>query len=332
MENKETSYTAASSLPLKILLDKELVESMDINKRILPRHIQLNPENKCTKNCEWCSCSNRDKSLEMPYETVMEVMKKFKSLGAKGCTITGGGEFLCHPRASDIISGIYDLGIDVGLVTNSDLIHKLKESDLEKIIWMRISSGDGKKINEDFWINLVKAIEKGKGVDWSFSYVIANQSPDYKLIKDIVRCANYFNFTHVRLVNDIFNADKLVDAMDSVKTYLRRKGIKDSKVIYQDRSEWTGGTKKCLISLLKPVVTADGKLAPCCGDQYKDEPPARDYIGDWGTIDDIDEIWRGNRVYAQKYYDGSKCKKCYYDNYNVLLSTLQEEIKHKNFA
>ena len=88
----------------------------------------------------------------------------------------------------------------------------------------------------------------------------------------------------------------------------------------------TEGTKKCLISLLKPVVTADGKLAPCCGDQYKDNPPARDYIGDFGTINNIDKIWQ-----EQKFYDGSKCVKCYYDNYNILLSTLLEGIKHKNF-
>ena len=108
--NKE-SYTAASSLPLKIVLDKELVESIQKNKKILPRHIQLNPENKCTQNCSWCSCSNRDKNLEMNYEKIMKIMKKFKSLGTKSCTITGGGEFLCHKEANKILSGIYDLGI-----------------------------------------------------------------------------------------------------------------------------------------------------------------------------------------------------------------------------
>ena len=50
----------------------------------------------------------------MPYETVMNVMKKFKLFGAKGVTITGGGDPLVHPRINDIISGIYDLGIDIG--------------------------------------------------------------------------------------------------------------------------------------------------------------------------------------------------------------------------
>ena len=324
--NKETSYTAASSLPLKIILDQELVESIQKDKKILPRHIQLNPENKSTQDCSWCSCSDRNKSLEMPYETVIDTMKKFRGLGAKAVTITGGGDPLIHPRINDIISGIYGLGIDIGLVTNSDLISKLKERDLEKITWMRISSGDGKKTNTDFWENLIKVIERGKSTDFSFSYVVADQTPNYDLIRNIVGCANYYNFTHVRLVNDIFNADELGGAMDSVKNYLRKNGVNDSKVIYQDRGEWTRGTKKCLISLLKPVVTADGKLAPCCGDQYKDNPPAKDYVGDWGTIDDIDKIWK-----EQKHYNGENCVKCYYDNYNTLLSTLSTKIEHKNF-
>jgi len=287
----------------------------------------LNPENKCTQDCSWCSCSNRDKTLEMSYETIIDVMKKFKGLGAKSCTITGGGEFLCHPRANDIIRQIKIRDIDVGLVTNADLIEKLGRRELEDITWMRISLGDGKKINDNYWTNLTKAIRRGEKVDWSFSYVIANQKPNYNLIKDVVGCANYYNFTHVRLVNDIFNADKLVGAMESVKTYLRKKGIKDSKVIYQDRGIWTKGVKKCLAGLLKPIITADGKLGACCGEQYMTEPPKRDYVGDWGTIEDIDKIWK-----EQRHYNGERCMKCYYDNYNTLLSTLLEGIKHKSFV
>ena len=326
MENKETSFTAASSLPLKILLDKELLESIQKNKKIVPRHIQLNPTNVCTQNCSWCSCSNRDKTLEMSYEKIMEVMKKFKSLGAEACTITGGGEFLCHSNSSEIISGIYNLGIDVGLVNNGDLVYKLKKNDLEKITWMRISLGDGKKVYNGYWKEIEEMIERGSNVDYSFSYVISKKIPDYDLIKKMVNFSNKNNFTHVRIVNDIFNADKLRGTMKTLKDKIKSNKIDDSKVIYQDRGVWTKGNKECLISLLKPVITADGKLAPCCGDQYKDNPPAKDYVADWGTIEDIDKIWK-----EQKFYKGSKCVKCYYDNYNALLSTLLKEIKHKTF-
>ena len=324
--NKKSSFTSTDPLSLKILLDGELVESMQKDKKILPRHIQLNIENTCTQNCSWCSTANRNKTLEMPYEKIMKVMEKFKSLGTKGCTIAGCGEFLCHPRANDIISGIYNLGIDVGLVTNGDLINKLGKEDLEKIIWIRISFGDGKKTSEDFWKNLSEAIEKGENVDWGCSYVIANEKPDYSLIKEIVEFSNCHNLIYIRIVNDIFNADKLRGVMKLVKKRLKEDGIDDSLVIYQDRSEWTKGIKKCPIGLLKPVITPDGKLSPCCADNCKDNPPSRDFVGDWGTIEDIDEIWE-----EQKCYDGSKCVKCFYSNYNTLLLTLLEKTKHLNF-
>jgi len=321
--NKE-SYTAASSLPLKILLDQELVESMEKNKRILPRHIQLNPENICTQDCSWCSCGKRNKSLEMPYEDIIDIMSKFKELGAKSTTITGGGEPLCHPRINEILKQIKKMNIDIGLVTNADLIKRLDRKSLEAITWMRISLGDGRKLDDRYWINLAETISPQ--VDYSFSYVVASQDYDFGLIRRMIKFANLYNFTHVRIVNDIFNADKLRGVMGSIRERLKKDGISDSKVIYQDRGTWTKGTKRCLISLLKPVVTADEKLAPCCGDQYKDKPPARDYTADWGTVQDIDKIWE-----EQRFYDGSNCVKCYYQNYNTLLSTLLEGIKHKKF-
>ena len=76
--NNKSSFTSTDPLSLKILLDQELVESMQKDKKILPRHIQLNIENTCTQNCSWCSTANRNKTLEMSYERIMKVMEKFK--------------------------------------------------------------------------------------------------------------------------------------------------------------------------------------------------------------------------------------------------------------
>jgi len=326
MTGDKISYTAANSFPIKIFLNSELIKNILESKRILPYHIQLNPENRCTQNCSWCSCSNRNKKLRMDYETVIKVIDKFKSLGTKSCTITGGGEFLCHKDAKKIISKIYKSGIDIGLVTNGDLIYKLNRDDLNKIVWIRISLGDGKKLKKDYWSNLSKILNISSKVDYSFSYVIANKKFNYSLIKKMIEFANKFKFTHIRIVNDINNAKKL-RVMEHLKRKLKIDKIDDSKVIYQNRGIWNKGTKNCWISLLKPVITADGKLGACCGEQYRTKNPTKDYIADWGTIKDIDKIWEG-----QKCYDGSKCYKCYYGNYNLLMDILLKEVKHKSFV
>ncbi len=89
---KEISYTAASAYPIKIFFDLELLKSMIKDKKILARHIQMNFTNRCNLNCSFCSCSERDKSIEMPFEKVVETMQKFKELGCVSTTLTGGGE------------------------------------------------------------------------------------------------------------------------------------------------------------------------------------------------------------------------------------------------
>ena len=74
----KSSFTAADSLPIKTLMDAELIHSAKNNNRLIPIHIQLIPTNKCNLNCKFCSCSNRDQSLEMDYITLCDIIIKCK--------------------------------------------------------------------------------------------------------------------------------------------------------------------------------------------------------------------------------------------------------------
>ncbi len=228
-----------------------------------------------------------------------------------------------HPSANALILAIHEMGIEVGLVSNGILLDKLKDKALNLIVWCRVSLSDNRKF-EEIEEPLKRAVKRGKKVDFAFSYVVGER-PNIPLICKMIEFANIHDFTHIRLVNDIFIADKL--CMGAVRKALEKLGVNDSKVIYQDRGTWTKGTKKCLISLLKPLVSADSKLFPCCGSQYMFKNPKRDYEGEMGSIEDIESIWA-----KQKHFDGSQCTKCYYSHYNELLGILTSEIKHKTFV
>jgi len=323
MSEKE-SYTAASAFPVKMFFNKELMKSLTDRKVIPPIHVQLNPTNRCNLNCPFCSCSARDKAIEMPFEKIMDVMQKFKELGCKSVTITGGGEPLMHENINAIIWTLWMLNIEIGLVTNGVLLNKLATKSLNMLHWCRVSLGDHRKF-EEIEDPLEKAVKRGK-TDWAFSYVVGEE-PNIPLIQKMVEFANEHDFTHVRLVNDIFIADKLKDQMKAIKIVLKKLGVDDSKVIYQDRGTWTKGTEKCWISLLKPVVGADGKLYPCCGSQYMFKNPKRDYEGEMGSVEEIEEIWAN-----QKHFDGGQCDKCYYSHYNELLDILLSDVKHQKFV
>jgi len=73
------SYQSANAYPIKLL-------RTDLDK---PLHIQLYPTNACNRNCSFCSCANRDKSLAI--SDYKQIIKYFAEHGAESCTISGGG-------------------------------------------------------------------------------------------------------------------------------------------------------------------------------------------------------------------------------------------------
>jgi organic radical activating enzyme len=258
-------------------------------------------------------------------------MKKARKSGCQSVTITGGGEPLCHPDIVKIIKDIKALGIKIGLVTNGTLVHTstLDESFWSCITWCRISSGDHRIFDDSYEEQLESAVSRGPNVDWAFSHVLTSK-PNYETIRRVVQFANkHDNFTHIRLVSDLLNL-KDVPAMDQIKSKLYEAKVDDTKIIYQGRKDATQGTKRCLISLLKPVIGTNGMLYPCCGTQYAQATPSKDFGGaemTMGSAKDIDKIFN-----KQQCFDGSKCATCYYSEYNKSLEILVDKIKHKEFV
>jgi len=320
----QRSYIAANTFPIKILKNIEFLNHLSKTGKIPPVHIQLNPTNRCNMNCSYCSCSNRNKNIEMTYEKIMEIMKKAKKLGCQSVTITGGGEPLMHPKINEIIIGLVEMGIECGLVVNGFLLDKLWDETIKKTTWVRISSDDFKSIK--FLEPVKRAVERGKS-DWAFSHVISNK-PNWKTLKAIIEFANEYKFTHVRLVSDLLNLNAIAD-MNFIKDKLKKMWINDEKVIYQGRKKYRKGSKKCLISLLKPVITADGWITPCCGVQYALKNPSRDYEPSMRMCraEDIEKMY-----VQQKYFDGSVCVRCYYTNYNNILTILLKKFAHIKFV
>jgi len=333
MNQNKYSYSAANVFPMKLLLDVELIESCRKHKKILPRHLQLNPTNRCNFNCSFCSCKMRDRNLELNFLDICNFLLTFKECGGKSVTITGGGEPTLHDDFSKIISFCDDIDLEIGLVTNGSILYTFNNV-LKHITWIRISSSDelpfqlgNLGLNFDVWLNrLSDVISKFPKIDWSFSHVVTAKS-NSNYIRKLILFANQNNFTHVRLVNDIFVADKLKRKMDDLHSALL--DIDLSKVIFQTRSEWTKGFNPCYISLLKPVLGADGYLYPCCGTQYALENPSKDYEPSMrlGRMEDFKKI-----VEEQRFFNGERCVKCYYSNYNIALDVLMKGLKHEAFV
>jgi MoaA/NifB/PqqE/SkfB family radical SAM enzyme len=321
--DRKSSFTAADVFPLKLAQDYRTLKSIVKRGWILPIHLQLAPTNRCTRNCSFCSCSDRDKSQELSLDYVKRIIATFKVLDTKAVTITGGGDPLCHPDIDKIIDFFAMSGIHVGIVTNADLIDRMLEFD--RVKWCRISCSDDVAPSDEWWSKVQYVVNRFPNVDWAFSYVVTER-PDYDNMNRFVEFAERYRFTHVRIVSDILSAHKIPklifvkEAQDLMKNPL---------VIYQGRKEPTRGREKCLISLLKPVVDASGRLFPCCGTQYARKDIDHDFATEmlFGELENAINIWQN-----QKYFDGSRCDVCYYEEYNAFLNRLTQPLEHRRFV
>jgi len=322
----KTSFTAADSMPLKVLLDRDLMHEAHHSNRLIPLHIQFLPTNRCNMNCAFCSCSERDPSLEIGFDTARRIIDICRAAGTKAVTITGGGEPLMYSHFTDLVDYFHGCGIKIGLVSNGLLLHTVPRDTLDKITWCRISNDDCRKFGGGYRENLTAAVNASPGIDWAFSHVVSSK-PNIDEIARIVDFANRHSFTHIRLVADLF-APQDVD-MDDLKTKLRGISVDDSRVVYQGRKGFERGGD-CFIGYLKPLIGPDAKVYACCGVQYALETPSKDLPEELclGSALDLQEILQRSAIPL----DGSKCVKCYYMNYNTLLRGMLKSVVHKEFV
>ena len=243
--------------------------------------------------------------------------------GTIAATITGGGEPTLHPYINEFIKTLDSSHVGVGLVTNGIPAKKLSTTALSQITWCRVSFSDCRKFDDQF-VASMDYLRSESRLDLAFSYVLTDD-PDYHKLCEVIEYANENNFTHVRIVSDILHdtAD-----MDEAKSILHDIDTDTSRVIFQDRNESTHGHKRCLLSLLKPIIAADGYVYPCCGVQYARGEGERMFPEDMrmGHFTELDSITAN-----QSYFDGSACNKCYYGQYNDALDLMTQEVDHAEF-
>lgn len=316
-----SSFASAGQFPAKILRMKGLAEQVK-RQTIPPIHLQFIPTNRCNLNCRFCSCQKRDFNKEMTLAKAREILWQFGKLGMQCMTITGGGEpCLWSPLSEFLLCAASD-DISVGLVTNGTKLSYVTEDALKTLKWCRISCSDEANRIDAFRT----VIDRVPGVDWAFSYVVTS-TPNADNFIEHVRFAREHNFTHMRVVANIIDLDHAAD-FSEFKAHAANEA-RELIIIWQDRQTFTRGMSSCLISLLKPVIGPDGEIYPCCGAQYARANMDLDLAQEMRMGD----ISRAYRIWAeQKYFDGSKCDRCYYGAYNELLGMIQEPLMHELFV
>jgi len=308
----DLGYVAAGAFPIKLVRCKDAI----IDGRIVPYHLQLFPTNRCNKNCPFCSCLKIDRRLELSFNEIKQILDYFRKLGSKAITISGGGEPTLHQNLNDILLYAKLLGYEIGLVSNGVLWSKKGNFDIANntLTWSRLSVTDDTINNIEIYANNLLYVDVG------LSYVVVEDTNVDNVSRIFKVAESIKNLTHIRLVTNI-NKNKLENVLLNIKNSI---GYLSTKAIYQCRDESVRGTSNCLISLLKPVIAADGYLYPCCGVQYASgislDMPKQYRMGKWSEYEKMVG------------FNGSICDKCYYSKYNQILEVLiVKKLKHLSF-
>lgn len=325
---KIRSYTSASSIPIKTAINQHIIDGIRKHGKIIPIHIQFNPTNVCNLDCDFCSCAGRKKNQEIPLKKARKIISILAFAGARAVTITGGGEPLMYPKFDDLINEFLFNRISIGLVTNGTQFRNVDPVQLNKLTWCRISHSDKRPFTLAYSYYLEKIVTVAPAVDWAFSVVVSGGGDPvkYQNVIKAVEFANEFNFTHVRIVPDLYRTNQI--DINYYRELLQAKGVDDTKVIYQERDNATRGGA-CYIPYLKPYIDTDGLVYTCCGAQYalpgnyRCMPPELCL----GTIEDFISM-----LEDPKAFDGSICETCYYMGYNELLQSLKTGLNHEDFV
>lgn len=353
----------------KLLQHADVLASIQIEDKFKPINIQLSLCEVCDSDCPFCSVAGRPLKSYLPFEKVDKLLRDFVQLGAKAVEITGGGNPLLYrdrttkKDINDVIVLAKELGLDVGIITNShDITKHIRPTTYPFINWLRISliKLDEGKLPEDYNFGDFPREKLG------FSYIIYESTGG---VPDELSRTNkpYVGTT----VDSIRRIARLVELHPEVKFCRVAGNCLDRENHLTVRDKWAAVVEEidvqnkffvkeiwgndyaydhgCYVGLIRPYIAphpdgGDYQVYICTSHVLE----TRTYDLDFslGSVDEVLHIWEtANKNYALHGFpyhirgNGGKgwsesCDKCFYFNNNKLLHTVAQakDDDDRNFA
>lgn len=311
------NFSPSMTLPWKLVRDGDALSG----GRIRPAHIKLYPTNRCNANCAFCMIREwMNPEAEIPTPELLELVRHFHSLGTRAITLAGGGEPTLHPGFDQLLDLCRDLDIQTGIITNG-LRWNDKRKDVSangKLVWARMSVIDSESGTYD--VQRLRRFSENLSKVNVGCYATVTKCTDTGIIVALAELAESLpNVTHFKLGEDANGGAP--EKMDELAALLTGSF---AKIMLHRCTDSPTGTRRCLVSLLRPVVGADGYVYPCCS------------MGlETGGRIDTDEYrmchWRDFGP-DTPHFDGSVCGRCIWTNYNEALAGLTGPLEHERFV
>lgn len=221
-----------------------------------PHHVKTILTDNCNSKCSFCNAKainslNRD----MPFDDFRALLSNLKSLGTKAISFEGGGEPTVYPYFLKAALAVYRENIDLGLITNGKRLENVS-SVLPFFTWCRISFSDEYKNIDDTFSVLHNLLKYCCNTDFSFNFV------DLNIDTDAFHKAEEFVINHPEMLGMRVTGEQYSKIRNTKKSNCNRIYITESRFIMDQ--ELRDGDRKCLLGLIRPLITPDLSVFPCC--------------------------------------------------------------------
>lgn len=107
-----------------------------------PITVEMDMTNVCNHACPECAAQyikSRDRS-HLPEDLARRIISELAEFGVRGLIFTGGGEPLCHNHSADMVRLANQSGLDIGFITNGQLLNPdTSHILLSNCVWLRVS-------------------------------------------------------------------------------------------------------------------------------------------------------------------------------------------------
>lgn len=322
-----------------------------------PVLVTIDPTNQCNLDCHWCNAGPKSGN-RLTDEEIRQLPEFLFKWGVKAVCIAGGGEPLMHESTPDLIQGLVNYGLEVGIITNGVLLHKNQKicNALSLCKWVGVSVDAGSVNTYNRLKNRDKFLDVLEGIT-----VLRHVAPDLEItykflihplnINDIESAWEYAkrlrcNYFHVRPVDrtwreiaqgiyqpifkDIDPADvsrRLHQCHYSNPGYT--KMMFNSEKFKLDTFERNLDFRRCRAVGMTCVIQPNQTASLCC-DRRGDD---RVKLLDWSTLDDIKGAW-GSQAHWDVFerINLKDCPRCTYATHNRLYEAfVSRDTFNRNF-
>lgn len=292
-----------------------------------PLYMEISPVGKCNHRCVFCAYDyigypNRSLDKNVLYNCLKEMQEK----GLKSVLYAGEGEPLLHKDISEMIINTKNLGIDVGLFTNGELLtKKLNEEIFKSLTFIRFSVNAGdedtySKIHKkDVFNKIINNIkhcvflkEKYKlNITIGMQFVLLPEN--IHTVENIVKIAAEIGVDYISIkpfnqqnekqfyqLEKQFEYAKLEELFLKLESY-SRKDFNVTARVNSFKNYYSRDYNHCYGCNFITVLNSAGELASCL--PYWDK---KDFI--YGNINNntFNEIWNSNnRATIKKYLENN---------------------------